>query len=484
MTRATVLMRSGALPGAAAGLAGGLAFGAAMAQVGVLATVGSVVRGGPVAVGLAVQLVTAAILGMGFGMLVVRQRQRAGETVYWGLSYGAFWWFLGPLTLVPITRGEPVSWDLPAAQAQVPSLIGHLIYGAATALTLVALRAGRGVSRCAVTPRVLTRGAIAGVAVSAVLGAVLAPRLEPTAALSMLSAGGRTAALLALGALAGLGYAPLSARPGEGAGPALVRGTVYGFAWWVLAGLILLPVLDGAGLDWSLSATRAALATFPGYLLLGAGTAMAFRWLSSLLRALFVNDLRRLNEEGAGARGLRVGGRGALSGLVGGLLFTLVMLRIGFLTTVAHLVGTDSVLTGFLVHLLIAQAIGISYGVLFGRRSYDLASALGWGLSYGFFWWILGDLTLLPVLLGVPPQWDAGDLAAAFPALVAHLAYGAGLGVTYHRLEIRTRFWWITRNEVETARLALQREETLGSAPALWALVVVIALMVAVLVGG
>jgi uncharacterized membrane protein YagU involved in acid resistance len=259
---------------------------------------------------------------------------------------------------------------------------------------------------------------------------------------------------------------------------------VYGFAWWVLAGLTLLPVLDGAGLDWSLSAARAAVATFPGYLLLGAGTAMAFRWLSSLLRAFFVDDLRRLNEEGAGARGLRVGGRGALSGLVGGLLFTLVMLRIGFLTTVAHLVGTDSVLTGFLVHLLIAQAIGISYGVLFGRRSYDLASALGWGLSYGFFWWILGDLTLLPVLLGVPPQWDAGDLAAAFPALVAHLAYGAGLGVTYHRLEIRTRFWWITRNEVETARLALQREETLGSAPALWALVVVIALMVAVLVGG
>jgi hypothetical protein len=275
----------------------------------------------------------------------------------------------------------------------------------------------------------------------------------------------------------------LSPPATEGAGLSLVRGSLHGFAWWILAGLTLLPVIDGASLAWSASAIQAAVIALPGYLLLGAGTALSFGWLGGLLRALFVDDVRRLSEEGAGARGLRAGGRGAVAGLVGGLLFTLVIVRIGFLTTAAHLVGTDSVVTGLLVHLMIAQAIGVSYGLLFRRRSYDLTSALAWGLAYGFFWWVLGDLTLLPALLGGSPEWSASDLAAGLPALIAHLAYGAGLGVTYHRLELRQRFWWMTRNEVEKARLDLQREQVLGSAPALWSLVVVvIAVLVLVVV--
>jgi hypothetical protein len=41
--------------------------------------------------------------------------------------------------------------------------------------------------------------------------------------------------------------------------------------------------------------------------------------------------------------------------LVGGLLFMLMMLHIGLLPIVANLIGAASALTGFLVHLVIAQ---------------------------------------------------------------------------------------------------------------------------------
>ncbi|MGH9156475.1 MAG: hypothetical protein ACRD1K_11720 [Acidimicrobiales bacterium] len=475
-------VRREALRGAAAGVAGGLAFGAAMSQIGVLPTVASIVRADSPAVGFAVHMAIAMIIGAGFGLFVAHQRPGAGETLYWGLTYGAFWWYLGPLTVLPLLLAKPVSWDLEAAQAQVPSLIGHLVYGATTALALVALR--RGPASAAVTPGLALRGTVAGVATAGLLAAALDARFEPTASMPMLAGRGHGPAMLAVGALVGLGYALLSPAQGEGAGPALVRGSAYGFAGWVLVGLTLAPLVDGAGLDWSLAAVRAALTTFPGYLLLGAGTGVAFGWLNGLVRALFVDDVRRTHEEGAGARGLRAGGRGALAGLAGGLLFTLVMLQIGFLPTVARLVGANSARAGLVVHLLISQVIGVSYGLLFRRRSYDLASALGWGVSYGFFWWVLGALTLLPVLLGGSPRWSALDLAATFPSLIGHLAYGAGLGVSYHRLEIRTSPWWITRNEAEAARLTLEREQALTSAPALWALVVLIALTVPVLVAG
>jgi uncharacterized membrane protein YagU involved in acid resistance len=136
------------------------------------------------------------------------------------------------------------------------------------------------------------------------------------------------------------------------------------------------------------------------------------------------------------------------------------------------------------VHLVIAQLIGVSYAVLFRRCSFDLASGLGWGVSYGFVWWVLGGLTLLPLLTTGAPHWSAGGIAVAFPSLVGHLAYGAALGIVYYRLENRTNPWWSTRSEVESERATARRNLTLGSAPALWGLVVVIALTMPVLITG
>jgi hypothetical protein len=180
---------------------------------------------------------------------------------------------------------------------------------------------------------------------------------------------------------------------------------------------------------------------------------------------------------------LRAVGRGALAGLAGGLLFTVVMAQIGFLPVFARLVGSRSTLTGLIVQLLVANLIGVSYGLLFRRQSYDIGSALGWGLSYGFFWWVLGPLTLIPVLLGVAPQWTAGAAADLFSSLVGHLAYGAGLGVVFHLLEARHNPWLIPRSRAEAVRVARRKEQVLTSAPALWALVVVIALPLPIILG-
>jgi len=244
------------------------------------------------------------------------------------------------------------------------------------------------------------------------------------------------------------------------------------------------PLLRGGRLDFSPAALASASALLPGYLLLGAGIGLVFTGLGGLSRWLFVDDVRALRAESAGARALRATGYGALAGLTGGLIFTVVMVLVGELPTVARLVGASASAAGLVVHLVIAQIIGVSYAVLFRRRSFDLASGLGWGVCYGFLWWVLGDLTLLPLLGGGTLQWNAAGIGAAFPSLVGHLAYGAALGVIYYRLEARTNPWWVTRSEIEAERITARREQTLGSAPALWGLIVLIALTIPVFLVG
>ena len=202
-----------------------------------------------------------------------------------------------------------------------------------------------------------------------------------------------------------------------------------------------------------------------------------------MLARLFFEDIKVGGDEAVGTQGIRATGRGMLSGLVGGLIFAGVMIQIGALTGVASLIGVTSPITGFFVHMIIAVVIGTSYGLLFRRQSYDIASALGWGASYGFIWWMLGPLSLFQALLGVTPLWTADVVSQTFPNLVGHLLYGAGLGISLHIMEARYRPWWVPRMEAESARVAPRREQVLTSAPALWTFIVVIALTLPVLLG-
>lgn len=466
-----VLARAG-LAGAVAGLAGGLVFGAAMAVVGTLPSVAQIVRSDAAGLGFAVNMLIAAAIGAGFGLLVAHQQVRGSETLFWGLLYGAFWWFLGPQTLLPILTGRPVDWDLAGARELFPSLVGHLFYGGVTALVFVALRR-RGVQRR--RPRIgpLLRGVSAGVVTAVALYVGFD-----------VMAGAELGTLAVLGVLAGAGYPLLFGGRREAPGPALVRGAVYGFLIWVLAALTVTPLLRDGTLGWSRDSAVAAVAQLPPSVLLGAGIAVVFGLLGALGRGLFVDDIRMRPREAPGGRGLRALGHGAVAGLAGGAVFTVVLVAVGGLPQIAQIMGSQAPTAGVVIHLVIAQLIGVTYAVLFRRSSFDLASGIGWGVSYGFFWWVLGGLTLLPALTGAVPQWDAAGITAAFPSLVGHLGYGAALGAVHYRLVSRADPWWINRGDAEAERVSARRSQALGSAPALWGLTVLIALIVPLLVLG
>jgi uncharacterized membrane protein YagU involved in acid resistance len=447
-----------ALTGAVAGLAGGLAFGAAILKLGVPTAMGLLLAGGSPTVGFVVHMLIAAVLGVGFGLLARWQRPGPGDTVSLGIAYAALWWYAGPLTLMPLLLGVSPAWDLKVAQQQFPGLLGHLLYGACTGLALAIVRYKRPAERA--------RPAVANL-VCGVLAGLVAAWLIPMP--------------LALAPLVGLGYALLYPRADGGVGLGLVRGQAYGFLWWVVGGLTVLPLLNGGDLEWSVDQARSAFATFPQFLLFGVAVGVMHGRLCALARLLFSNQAPSYTRANPGAGRLAAVTRDVAAGSVGGLAFTLVLSQTGFLRTVAGLVGSARPLTGFVLHLAISIGVGVSFGQLFRAERDSLGSALGWGLSYGFFWWVLGSLTLLPMLLGGAPQWSVGAAASGFAALIGHLAYGLALGLTFHVLERRHRAG-LRPAPAGDGRPGLPGVQLQEAAPALLALMVVMILTVPVVV--
>jgi uncharacterized membrane protein YagU involved in acid resistance len=483
------VLKGALLPGAAAGLTGGLLLAIVTIQLGQIVTVGSVLTAESPFINLLIDIIASLIIGAGFGLLVWRQHHGAGETLFWGLTYGLVWWIIGPLTLVPLVNGSGLGWDLTTAQHNIPSLIGYLLLGATIGLALALFRRDW---RTAHVPLLgpLLRGAVAGLLAAWLLSTLLDIQDQLMAMNAMLpnmmTPDSRISALfitLIIGFLAGLLFALLYPAPFDGTGAGLIRGAVYGFLWWVVGARTLIPLLGGDMQAWSLDAIRADFPTLPGYVLFGTLLVLLYLWIRGLSRLLFGTESTFHNQEGVGAQGLRALGRGILAGSIGGLLFSLVMLQIGFLPTVASLVGMNSASAGFFVHLIIANLIGMSYGLFFHRQTYDLGSALAWGTSFGVLWWILGPLTLMPVLLGSPPQWSAAFAAESFAALIGHLVYGAAVGIIVFLLEARYRPWWVSRSKAEENQISRRKDQILTSAPALWLLIVVMALTVPLFLG-
>lgn len=130
-----------------------------------------------------------------------------------------------------------------------------------------------------------------------------------------------------------------------------------------------------------------------------------------------------------------------MSGLAGGAVFGMLMAMMGMLKMIAGMVGSSSPVVGFLIHMGISAIIGAGFGLAFDRFATSRGKATIAGLLYGFIWWLLGPLTLMPLMMGMGlgSQWNATAVASTMPSLMGHLVYGAILGFIYFHLAGRER---------------------------------------------
>ncbi len=117
--------------GIVGGLVGGVVFGGMMAMMGMLPMIGKMVGVPNAVVGFLVHMGISAGIGASFGVLAGPLVSGRTSGLISGAVYGMTWWFLGPLTLMPLFMGMGlgVNWNLGAAQAMLPSLMGHAIFG-------------------------------------------------------------------------------------------------------------------------------------------------------------------------------------------------------------------------------------------------------------------------------------------------------------------------------------------------------------------
>ena len=127
-SRASAPLGRRALAGLVGGIAGGIAFGALMAAMGMLPMVASMVDSNSPVIGFLIHILISIMIGLGltviFGNLLLTNYPR-GVAV--GVAYGAIWWVLGPLIVMPIMLGMPL---FAIDTGALFSLVGHLVYGA------------------------------------------------------------------------------------------------------------------------------------------------------------------------------------------------------------------------------------------------------------------------------------------------------------------------------------------------------------------
>jgi uncharacterized membrane protein YagU involved in acid resistance len=414
---------------------------------------------------LVTTLIVGLLLGAGFGLWLGPTIQTAGASLVWGQALGLFWWLFGSLTLLPLLRGGEMFWQVDGVKVifaellmnwgGLGALLGLLYFGFVewlpwgdppTGAEPVGVALTRVPSGQAVVPPLvqsLIIGGFSGLVGSWVFAwgvdrASFYPLVAQLVRADSLRVGQTLHYLI--GVVIGVTFGLLFQRNAQRPGIGLMWGINYGLLWWLIGPLTLMPWLLGfwQSADWSLAAAQNLGPSLVAHLLYGALVGYLSGLANQLWEVLFVasDPLNRSREGGGvyGARGLLMG---TAAGVVGGLVFTVVMLGTGALPAIAQLVGARSVFAGLIVHLVISVIVGVSYGLLFQRQMDGYGAGLAWGMLYGFFWWVLGTLTLYPLLLRQAPDWSLATMIGFYPSLIGHLLYGAGLGLFFQYLSQR-----------------------------------------------
>lgn len=105
-----------------------------MAMMGMLPMVASMAGSDSALAGFGIHMVISVLIGLGLVVPFAALLRSYGKGALVGLGYGAIWWVLGPLLIMPAVLGMPLFMVDAMAGA---SLMGHLLYGVILALVAV-----------------------------------------------------------------------------------------------------------------------------------------------------------------------------------------------------------------------------------------------------------------------------------------------------------------------------------------------------------
>lgn len=293
--------------GTLAGLAGGWVFGKWMAQVNFYPLIAGLMGSHSRMLGESLHFLFAVVIGVSFAFLFQREVRGLGSSMTCGVAYGIFWWFLGPLTILPLWMRRRPDWSNEHASDLFGSLVGHILYGVAIGLIYAAIDRlwvrfmtdsdpirrepeGPGVRLI----RAVEWGAAAGIAGGLLYAIVLAATGSWGQIASV--AGGMSpvagfALHILISILLGASYGILFQREAPNVVSGIAWGLVYGLIGWFVGPLTIVSIFKGEPL-WTQTATRAQFPALVGQLMYGAIAAAAFWFLERRHNAWLLLDPR------------------------------------------------------------------------------------------------------------------------------------------------------------------------------------------------
>lgn len=126
---------------------------------------------------------------------------------------------------------------------------------------------------------------------------------------------------------------------------------------------------------------------------------------------------------------------GVIGGIAGGVVFGMLMQMMGMMPMIAMMVGSESVLIGWIIHLIISAITGVLFVYMFGSKVSTNTDAVRYGLVYGLIWWVLGPLLIMPVILGMGIQIQNAFAQTQLMSLMGHLVFGVILGIVVFKYQ-------------------------------------------------
>ena len=441
-----------------------------------------------------------ALYGLLFALVCTPHATSPGAGLIWGLGYAFLLWLVIAAGVLPMMLGGmPAMGMLDTARVHFPELVAYVIcygmplgivLGARGALSQLPESERQGPPPLSPPrfsfPRALTGGGLAGIIGGWVFGKWMEqvnffPLIAGLLDSDSRAVGATLHFIFAM--LIGATFGLLFQRDVRGYGSSMGWGLAYGMFWWFLGPLTIMPLWLGNPLDWSYERGGALFGSLVGHVVYGVIVGLIYAAVDRLWVGFFTeSDPINREPEGPGLRVLYSLQWGVVASVVGGLLFSLVMLATGVLPTVAKLVGGTSPVLGFFVHMGISAIVGMSYGVLFQYEAPNFLSGVAWGLLYGLIWWFIGPLTLMPILLGGSLTWTTTAASALLPSLIGHLLYGAATACAFLILERRHAEWLLLDPRL-AAREARRRRQVGTPAPALWLFALGLGVLLPILLG-
>ncbi len=128
---------------------------------------------------------------------------------------------------------------------------------------------------------------------------------------------------------------------------------------------------------------------------------------------------------------------GALAGIFAGLATGLAILSHG--PRDAGLFPLGSSAGSLAAHVAAAPFLGAAFGATFRFQPQSYAATIAPAALGGLLWWILGPLSLVPLIRGTDPTWSSSAAAATFPSLIDSLLFGGLAGLAFVIVAPRSR---------------------------------------------